>query len=155
MKTIILIILAIFVHSLIALYIDKYRILNREEKTNYALIPFVNVYLFGKYVFNRLTGVVLLICLIFVTDFSINLFGVKYGFSILPSNIRTILFITYSIAFILLVIYSIRNYNAITNEKDKFKFENMFYYLKETLWIVIFLTLVYLIVLLLNYGSIY
>ena len=155
MKYIVLIVLAVFVHSLLGLYIDKYKVLSSERVNNYSLIPFANVYLFGKCVFNRIVGIVLLIALIFVVDFSVILFGIKYGFSILPDGIRSIMFLIYAVGFVILLIYSIRKYNAITNEKDKFKFENMFYYLKETLWIVIFLAVVYLIVLLLVYGSLY
>lgn len=144
MKLIILIAIAICLHSLIALYIDKYKIIEEDEITNYALIPFINLYLLGKYVFNEIIGIALFIFSFFVVDFNIVIFKHEYGIEILPTTTRIILFIIYVLIIIITLIYGIKKYNVLTGYKDKFDIDDIIYYLKETIWITIFFIAIYL-----------
>ena len=144
MKLIISIIIGICMHSLIAMYIDKLRHLHHKGRTNWALVPFTNVYLLGKYAFDIIVGVVLFVVLFFVVDFSVTFFDNTYGFSLFTDNARTILFIVYFVVILGILYYSSLKYNKATKNKDRFSFNSIIYYLKETLWIVILCIAIYL-----------
>ena len=133
----------IVVHTLIAFYIDKFKNLQGERITNFSLVPFCNMYLLGKHVFNIVMGVIFFIALFFVVDFTITVEGVKYGITILNNNLRCVLFIIYFIVTIFTLVFASRRYNYQTRGKDRFKFEDLIYYLKETLWIVLFFLIIY------------
>lgn len=133
-------------HSLIGMYVDKLRLLRRKPMTNWALVPFANMYLLGTYAIDVIVGILLFVLLFFAVDFSITLFDVKYGFSILTDTARQILFFIYFIGTICLLVYSSSKYNKLTNHKDKFYLDDIIYYLKETLWIVIFCIVLYLFI---------
>lgn len=137
------IIILIVVHSLIAFYVDKFKVLKGDRISNFSLVPFSNMYLLGKYVFNILIGVILFIALFFVVNFTITLDDIKYGVTILNSNLRSVLFIVYFIVTIFTLVYASRKYNYLTRGKDRFKFVDLIYYLKETLWIVLLFVIIY------------
>lgn len=146
MKLFISLLVGVCMHSLIAMYVDKLRFLKRKPMTNWGLIPFANMYLLGTYAIDVIVGILLFVLLFFAVDFSITLFGVKYGFSILTDTARQILFFIYFIGTICLLVYSASKYNKFTNNKDRFYLDDIIYYLKETLWIVIFCIVLYLFI---------
>lgn len=131
-------------HPLIGMYVDKLRFVNHESRTNYALVPFTNMYLLGKYAFDVLVGIVLLVISFLAMDFSITVFGVKYGFSILSDALRTMLYVIYFIATICILVYTGKKYARITNYKDKIDLDDLIYYIKETLWIIVLFIAIYL-----------
>ena len=140
---IIAIIILIVVHSLIAFYVDKLRALKGDRVTNFSLVPFCNMYLLGKYVYGFVVGIIFFIAVFFVVDFTITVDGVKYGLTILNNNLRSILFIVYFIVTIFTIVCASRRYNYQTRGKDRFKFVDLIYYLKETLWIVLLFIIIY------------
>ncbi len=140
---IIAIIILIVVHSLIAYYIDKFKALKGEKITNFSLVPFCNMYLLGKHVFNIILGIIFFIAVFFVVDLTITVEGVKYGITIVNDNLRSALFIIYFIVTIFTLVFASRRYNYQTRGKDRFRFEDLIYYLKETLWIVLLFIIVY------------
>lgn len=144
MKLIISLIIVFCLHPIIAMYVDKFRIVNHESRTNYALIPFANIYLLGKYAFDVLVGIVLLIVLVLGVDYSITIFGVKYGFSIIPTALRITLYLISFVAAIVLVVCSAMKYSRITKHKDRIDIDDLIYYIKETLWIIVFVAAIYL-----------
>lgn len=131
-------------HSLIGMYVDKMRFVNHEGRTNYALIPFANVYLLGKYAVDVLLGIVLFVGAILAVDFSVTLFDVKYGYAILADTLRHIIYLLYFIAVVCVLVYTGSKYARITNHTDKIDIDDIIYYIKETLWIIIFCIAVYL-----------
>ena len=143
MELIISLIVFVCIHSLIAMYIDKLRFVGREHRTNFALIPFCNVYLLGRYAFDVIVGIVLFVGLFFVADFSVALFNVKYGFSILSGYTRYILFVIYFLAIVCILFYVSGKYNRFTNYKDRFDVDDIIYYVKETFWILVLCTSIY------------
>lgn len=144
------IIVLVFMHSLIGLCVDKFKILKNEKITNWSFIPFVNVYLLGKHTFNRVIGFLLFIALFFVIDFSITIVGTKYGITIFDDEQRQKLFIVYFIIAVFTIVCSVRKYNVITKGKKMFKFDSMIYYIKETLWILALLVAIYVFILILS-----
>lgn len=147
---VIFIIILVIVHSLIGLYVDKFKSLKKEPITNWSLVPFSNVYLLGKYTFNWIIGILLFIALFFVVDFSITIVDTKYGITILNDNLRYILFIVYFIIIIFTLVCSVRKYNLLTKNKNKFKIDDIIYYLRESLWILILFVIIYLFILVLS-----
>ena len=147
---VLVIIVLVFLHALIGLYVDKFKVLKKEQITNWSLIPFTNMYLLGKHTFNRIVGVLLLIALFFVVDFTITIVDTKYGLTILNDTLRHTLFIVYFVITVFILVCSVRKYNVITKGKDTFKFDNIIYYIKETLWILALLVAIYLFVLVLS-----
>lgn len=144
MKLIISLIIGLCMHSFIGMYVDKLRFVNHEGRTNYALIPFTNVYLLGKYAVDSLLGIVLFVCLFFAVDFSVTIFDVKYGYAILTDTVRHVLFLIYFIVIIGILVYTGKKYAVITNYKDKIDIDDIIYYIKETLWIILFVIALYL-----------
>lgn len=144
MELIISLIIVMCMHPMIGMYVDKMRFVNHEARTNYALIPFANIYLLGKYAFDVLIGLALLIVTVLGTRYFVTIFGVKYGFDLLPSTIRIVLYIIAFITTICLLIYVGIKYAKITNHKDKIDIDDLIYYIKETVWIIILLVAVYL-----------
>lgn len=144
MELIISLIILICIHPFIGMYVDKMRFVNHEARTNYALIPFTNVYLLGKYAFDVLIGLALLIVTVLGMRYFVTIFGVKYGFDLLPSTIRIVLYIISFIATICLLIYIGIKYAKITNHKDRIDIDDLIYYIKETVWIIIFFAAIYL-----------
>ena len=47
---IIALIILLVIHSLIAYYVDKFKMLKGDKVTNWSLVPFANIFLLGKYV---------------------------------------------------------------------------------------------------------
>ena len=109
-----------------------------------VLIPFTNVYLLGKYAFDTLVGIILFIGLFFAVDFSITVFGVKYGYAILSDTIRHIVYVIYFIVVLCILFYTGTKYARITKHTDKIDIDDLIYYIKETLWIIIFFIAIYL-----------
>ncbi len=144
MELIISIIIVLCMHPMIGMYVDKMRFVNHEARTNWALIPFTNVYLLGKYAFDFLIGIALFIITILGMRYSVTILGEKYGFSLLPNTLRITLYIISFIATVALLIYIAVKYARITNHKDKINLDDLIYYIKETLWIIVFVVAVYL-----------
>ena len=144
MKLIISLIIGFFMHSFIGMYVDKMRFVNHEARTNYGLLPFTNVYLLGKYAFDTLIGLILFVGLFFAVDFSITAFGVKYGYAILSDTVRHIVYIIYFIVVLCILIYTGSKYARITNHTDRIDIDDLIYYIKETLWLIIFFIALYL-----------
>lgn len=144
---IISIIIGIFMHSFIAMYIDKLRLLYKKARTNWALIPFANMYLLGKYAVDIILGVILLILLFVVVNYSVTFFDITYSISLFTDKVRTILFVIYFIGTICLLVYASGKYNKATSYKDRFDFDDIVYYIKETLWIVLFFIAIYFFIL--------
>ena len=137
------IIIGIFMHSFIAMYIDKLRLLYKKARTNWALVPFVNMYLLGKYAVDIILGVILFLLLAVVVNYSVTFFDITYSISLFTNKIRTVLFVVYFIGTICLLFYASGKYNKATNYKDRFDFDDIVYYIKETLWIVLFFIAIY------------
>ena len=91
MMLIISLLVGVCMHSLIGMYVDKLRFINRKPKTNFALIPFTNMYLLGTYAVDVILGILLFVLLFFAVDLSITVFNVKYSISILTDTARKIL----------------------------------------------------------------
>lgn len=144
MKLIISIIIGVCMHSIIAMYIDKLRLLYKKARTNWALVPFVNMYLLGKYAVDIILGVILFVLLFVVINFSVTFFDITYSISLFTDRIRTILYVVYFIATICLLVYASSKYNKATNYKDRFDIDDIIYYIKETLWIVVLFIAIYL-----------
>lgn len=140
---IIALIILIVIHSLIAYYVDKFKMLKGDKVTNWSLVPFANIFLLGKYVLNFLSGILLFIALIIVSNYTILVDNVRYGLTIIDNNVRTVLFIVYFIIIVFTLVFANRKYNALTRYKDMFKFERLIYYLKESLWILLFFVIIY------------
>ena len=96
----------VILHSFIALYIDRLNYIRGNSSTNWGLIPFVNVYLLGEALFNKLVGVLLFIVSIVSVDWHITLLGKTYGFDILPIHYRLTLFIILLIVVIIFLVYA-------------------------------------------------
>jgi hypothetical protein len=144
MELIISLIIVMCMHPMIGMYVDKMRFVNHEARTNYALIPFANVYLLGKYAVDVLIGIAMLIITVLGMRYFVTVFGVKYGFNLLPNAIRITLYIISFIATIILLVYVAMKYARITNHKDRIDLDDLIYYIKETLWIIILFVAVYL-----------
>ena len=144
MKLIISIIIGFFMHSFIGMYVDKMRFASHESRTNYGLLPFTNVYLLGKYALDSLVGIILFIALFFAVDFSITVFGVKYGYAILTDTVRHIVYVIYFIVVLCILFYTGSKYARITNHTDKIDIDDLIYYIKETLWLIILFIALYL-----------
>ena len=144
MKLIISLIIGVCMHSLIGMYIDKLRFVNHEPRTNYALVPFTNVYLLGKYALDIIVGVVLFVVLLFAVNFSVTIFDVKYGITILNDTVRHVLYLIYFLVIVCILFYTSNKYNRITNYKDRLDIDDIVYYIKETLWIVVLFVALYL-----------
>ena len=144
MELIISLIIVMCMHPLIGMYVDKMRFVNHEARTNYALIPFANVYLLGKYAFDVLIGIAMFIVTVLGMRYFVTVFGVKYGFNLLPSALRIVLYIISFVASVCLLIYVAMKYARITNHKDKIDLDDLIYYIKETIWIIIFFVAIYL-----------
>ena len=151
---IISIIVAVILHAIIGMYIDKLKLLKGEPRTNWELVPFTNVYLLGKHTFNRVVGFILFVCLFFVVNWTITLFGQRFGFMIFNDSLRHILFTIYLIIIVIILICAMVKYNRLTDGKDRFQFIDLVYYLKETLWILIFFVAIYLFILFVRSASI-
>ena len=148
------ILILVLVHAFIGMYIDKLKFLKGESRTNWELIPFANVYLLGKHTFNRVVGIILFILLFFVVDWTITLFGSRYGFMLFNDNFRHLLFVLYFIVIVVVFICAAVRYNSLTDNKDRFKFVDLIYYLKETLCILVLLIAIYLFILFVRSASI-
>ena len=144
MKLIISIIIGVCMHSIIGMYIDKFRNLRRKKRTNWALVPFANMYLLGKYVIDIIVGVVLFVVLFLVVRLSVTFFDSTYSISLFTDGARTILYVIYFIVTLGILVYASGKYNKLTNYKDRFDLDDIIYYLRETLWIVIFCIAIYL-----------
>ena len=140
---IIALIILIVIHALIGYYVDKFKMLKKDKVTNWSLVPFANIFLLGKYVLNFVSGILLFIALIIVSNYTILVDNVRYGITLIDNNVRTILFIVYFIIIVFTLVFANRKYNALTRYKDMFKFERLIYYLKETLWILLFFVIIY------------
>ena len=148
------IIVAIILHALIGMYIDKLKFIKGESRTNWELIPFTNLYLLGKHTFNRVVGAILFVCAFFVVNWTITLYGEQFGFMIFNDTLRHILFVIYLIVVIIILICAIVKYNSLTEDNDRFKLIDLVYYLKETLWILAFFVAIYLFILFIRRASI-
>ena len=147
MKLILFILIAIVLHALIGLYVDKLKLLEKDRLTNYSLLPFSNVYLLGKYTFNWVIGFILVLILLLVSDYTIFILGKEYGFQIISEGVRKIFFDIYFIVILVVLFLAVRKYNAATKGKDRLSFDDLIYYLKESIWIAIFFIAIYLFVL--------
>ena len=146
MMLIISLLVGVCMHSLIGMYVDKLRFINHKPKTNFALIPFTNMYLLGTYAVDVILGILLFVLLFFAVDLSITVFNVKYSISILTDTARKILYFLYFVGTVCLLVYASNKYNRITKFKNRFYLDDIIYYVKETLWIVVFCIVLYLFV---------
>ncbi len=147
MKLVLFILVAIVLHSLIGLYVDKLKILRKDRLTNYSLLPFSNVYMLGKYTFNWVIGFILLLILLLVSDYTITFLDKEYGVQLISEGVRKIFFDIYFIIILVVLFLAVRKYNGDTRGKDRLSFNNLAYYLKESIWIALFFIGIYLFVL--------
>ena len=144
---IVFILIGIVVHALIGYYVDKLKIVNNDRLTNYSLIPFFNVFLLGKYVFNEFVGILLFVVLFFVAKFKYVFASKEYGFSILTNNARHLCFVLYFVIVVCIIFLASRKYNGDTKYKDRLSLEKLVYYLRESIWLAIFFIAIYLFIL--------
>ena len=144
----------IFIHAFMALYIDRLSYAKTGKSTNWELVPFANVYLIGKYAYNRIIGAILFVCLFFVVKWEITLLGAKYGLNIIPPVLRTILFVLYLIIIIGVLIHAVGEYNRLTENKDPFKWYDLVYFIKETIWLIVLFVAIYLFAIFIRRASI-
>ena len=151
---ILLIVAIVILHSFIALYIDRIGHIKGNTSTNWGLIPFVNVYLLGEALFNKLVGVLLFIVSIVSVDWHITLLGKTYGFDILPIHYRLTLFIILLIVVIIFLVYAAVIYDRKVKKTNIQYGHDLLFFIKETLWILALVGALYLLLFIVSKYSV-
>ncbi len=143
----------VILHSFIALYIDRLNSIKGNSSTNWGLIPFVNVYLLGEVLFNKLVGLILFIGSILSVDYHITLLGTRYGFDIIPYSLRITLFIIMLIITVILLIFAAIEYKEVI-KNNTYIGNELTFFIKETLWILVLIIVIYIFFLILKKYSV-
>ena len=155
--SVLLIVAIVLLHSFIALYIDRTNRIKGNSGTNWGLIPLVNVYLLGELLFNKLTGAILFIGAFLSIDWHITLFGTKYGFTLLPIDYRITLLIIMIITVICLVVYAAVIYAKVAKDTNNYddNGKDLIFFIKETLWILVLVLVLYILYFIIKKYSVY
>ena len=155
--SVLLIVAIVLLHSFIALYIDRTNRIKGNSGTNWGLIPLVNVYLLGESLFNKLMGAILFIGAFLSIDWHITLLGTKYGFDLLPIDYRITLLVIMVIVVICLVVYAAVIYAKVAKDTNNYddNGKDLIFFIKETLWILVLVLVLYILYFIIKKYSVY
>ena len=111
--SIIIVLLAIFIYAIIAVFLNKLNKSKYGKTTWMAWIPGIRIFLLGKLTIHTIFGIILALGIILCFSIKLTNNGIQEVYEILPSNVRTPYTIIYLIVIVVLFIYAFIKQRAL------------------------------------------